>query len=755
MVDQREIHRKARSDKAEDRRDAADQFYTCFAELPDKPAAWSDLHRLTNDEDSSVRWRAVEALDVAFPHVPDKPAAWSDLIRLTSDEDRSVRSGAVHALYIAFPHVPNKPAAWSDLQRLANDEDIDVQLRVLHVLYIFFPHVPDKPVAWEDLHRLTSDEDVYVRSGAAGAFGVAFPYVPDKAAAWEDLHRLTSDEDSKVRVWTAGALCLAFPYIPNKAAAWEDLHRLTNDEDDRVRCEVAGALGVAFPYVPDKAAAWDDLHRLTSDEYSSVRWGAAGVISVAFSHVPDKAAAWDDLHRLTSDEYSSVRRKTAEALGAVSPYVLDKNVAWRDLLGLAKDSDSNVRVSANHSLGQLSILKAIEAESEESLREELENALEFFERSAAGPHFSDHPISFCHPFYRSFYCLTFKREDAEAEVQRYLYEAKRASKGSKSKEDLLEAVENLANALREAQDLREKSLEAVKRDLNAYRRYCDRVTELLDDTGETAPGATAVIRRGLPVIDHRIKETITEIQEMARELCKLTIGTPVEPKGAEFYRDAGDLSGENDLKCGRSIFRMAELLEDMCEFISPNRKEQARDLIKEIYNYTTLGDQINRLETAMSYIQPNVDIDRYCRQFEDIKSELGEIKRNTVNISRNLVDLQEKILNRLDQNEKTIIAAIIDQSDQDQLQELLDLVKQVLSKLQNQEIALRGSLTPGDVDQLSKMVNDIKLDTTDRLTVTMPIIPYVLKYEHEIALGKGVNLSAVWKQLVSRTWRRR
>jgi hypothetical protein len=176
-------------------------------------------------------------------------------------------------------------------------------------------------------------------------------------------------------------------------------------------------------------------------------------------------------------------------------------------------------------LGRASIFKATEAECEEDFRRELENALQYFERSAAEASFFN-PAKFCLPFYRSFYVLTFKKEGSEAEVQKSLAEAKSASEGSKSKEDLLEAVENLSNALKETQSLREREFEAAKCDLNSYRRYCDRAAELLDETKETAPGATRLIRKGLPIIDQRIKELLKEIKDKSEEICKT--GSPLE-----------------------------------------------------------------------------------------------------------------------------------------------------------------------------------------------------------------------------------
>ncbi|MEA3281302.1 MAG: hypothetical protein U9Q68_01905, partial [Euryarchaeota archaeon] len=342
-----------------------------------------------------------------------------------------------------------------------------------------FVVLPDKEQAWNDLHSLTYDHDRYVRLHAADAIRAAFPHTPNKEQAWDDLHRPTEDEYQSVRLHAADAIHIAFPHIPNKEQAWDDLHRLTEAKDVDVRLHAAAALGSAFPHIPDKEQAWDDLHRLTEDEYPNVRLHATDAIRTAFPHVPDKKHAWEDLIRLTGDE------------------------------------DSDVRASANHSLGRASILKATDAESEEEFRKEIENALTFFARSSKEVSYFN-PSKFCLPFYKSFHAITFEGAGTD-EVQKNLVDAKSASEGAESKEVLFEAVENLANALSEAHNLTD--FDATKSDLNAYRHYCDRAADLFGDAEEKAPGAAGVLRRGLPIIDNRIKELLGEVKEKAKIVC--------------------------------------------------------------------------------------------------------------------------------------------------------------------------------------------------------------------------------------------
>jgi hypothetical protein len=80
------------------------------------------------------------------------------------------------------------------------------------------------------------------------------------------------------------------------------------------------------------------------------------------------------------------------------------------------------------------------------------------------------------------------------------------------------------------------------------------------------------------------------------------------------------------------------------------------------------------------------------------------------------------------------------------MEDILKLINQVLSAIQHQE--LLGPITSDDIDHLLKVVDDTRLRAADKLEVTLPIIPYLLQYKHEITLDKGVNLSVAWGRLV-------
>ncbi len=294
--------------------------------------------------------------------------------------------------------------------------------------------------------------------------------------------------------------------------------------------EAADALEFFFKHVPDKEQSLKDLNKLTSPEDNDVRIGTARSLGTTYQHFSEKQQAWDDLHRLTSDDDYEIRVRVALALGYIFQYVPDSQKALEDLYRLSLDAYRNVRIWANQSIGKICIYKASQSENEEEYEKELEKAINFFERASIECHsVMENPSPFCLPFYRSFYTIiSAEKKQAKGEVEKYLLEAKSAIGGSKNKKLLFDTVENLANALEEIQNLENMDLATKKRELNFYRKYCDQAEELIKNTEKTAPSATQVLRKGLPILDRKLKSLLEEIQEKAKTACRESQGTDTE-----------------------------------------------------------------------------------------------------------------------------------------------------------------------------------------------------------------------------------
>ena len=485
---------------------------------------------------------------------------------------------------------------------MVQSDNADERKKAIDQIQFNFEDFTDtgKEQAAKDLLALAKDENSIVRWGAANALGPAFQDMTDKKQAWKDLLALTKDKENDVRNGAANTLGPAFEHIIESG----------------VRGSAAIALGSAFQHMTDKEKAWKDLLALTKDEDIIVRLVAANALGPAFQHMTDKEQVWKDLLALTKDEDIILRWGGAYALDSAFQHMTDKEQASKDLLALTKDKDIDIRVTANYSLGKISIYRATEAESEEGLKEEMEKAIGYFEKSSRESKLFN-PAEFCLPFYRSYNAVIFRKEEAKEEIERNLEEAKQAVAGSKSKEKLLWAVENLANALEEAQKL--SGLDEIKADLNAYKRYCDRAVELLDETEDKTPGAAKLVRRGVPIIDERIKEIIAEIQEKTNVLCKETKDSPLEDIGKEVNKIGQNLLRVRDpIGLEKSVNNLENALSDICNRMVGIEKGEACELLEREKNEQYIEDKLPLMSLILSKVSSQIS----NKQKSGIREEL-------------------------------------------------------------------------------------------------------------------------------------
>ena len=464
---------------------------------------------------------------------------------------------------------------------MAHSEDVEERREAVKQLQLNFADLPDKQQAWNDLLALTKDEDGSVRFSAAFALGSAFQHVADKWQATKDLLAPTKDRSGLVRLGAAFALGLAFPHVTYKEKVTKDLLALTKDEDDLARLGASLALGHAFQHVTDKDQATKDLLALTKDENRSVRNGAAYSLSLAF------------------------------------PHVTDKEKVTKDLLSLTKDEDSNVRSYTYYSLGRISILKATEAK-EEDFKKYLEKALGYFEKSTNEASQDRNPAKFCLPFYRSFYTITFKKEESETDVKKSIKEAKDAVGESDNKQKLLEAIEYLSNALTEAQ--KSRSLGEIQGDLTAYSRYCNRAADILGETKGAAPGATKCLMRGLPIIDRNIKEILAEIKKKTDDFCKETRDTPNEDIGTEIHKIGNELSNVKDpIALEKAANNLQMVLSEVCNRMSQQNKGEACKILEKAKNEQFVEDKLNLLNIVIGKVSLIVPVEQTEKTPEPLK----------------------------------------------------------------------------------------------------------------------------------------
>jgi len=689
LIDQAGIHKQTLSSNPGERVNAVRKIGVNFVVLPDKDQAWNDFSRLAEDENSNVRNWSAESISISFSYIPDKEQAWNCLLRLSGDNNENVRMDATRALGRAFPHVSEKDQAWNDLhKRTEKEADIWVRRGVTQALGYVFLHILNKEQAWNDLHRLTADHDDWVKRGAVWTLGKVFSDLPDKEMAWRDLNRLTKDDYSGVRWNAASALGMAFRHIPDQEAAWGTLIRLTKDSQEEVRWAAATSLGLAYPHVADKKLAWDDMHKLTESDDDSVRHGVAmslGTaypyicdnekdlaqedlhrliedvavhvrmwatysIGIAFPYLPDEQQGLRDLHRLlTEDDDIRVKWKAIEALGQAFPHVSDKAKVWSNLQHFASDENNMLCVFANHSLGKASIFKAAKADSEDDFKDEMEKALSFFEISAAKAWEPYNPSKFCLPFYNSFYSVTFKDGDNEAEVKRFLGQARVEIGLSESRDALLESMENLARALQSLQKSKEVSWMEKQTYLAAWRGYCDKAADLLAQAECNAPIAVEVLRRGLPIIGRRIKELLKEIEGESHRLREATRDTPFEGLGERTYSRTQQLAIiDQQVEAERILDETIQDVRIMCDFLP----ERSRASVCELRDWDELDLQrkASLYKRAISHCSQRMEV--LSQQIVEKDAWIGYLRDEVIgrlkNINYNIFKLKISSANAAD-----------------------------------------------------------------------------------------------------------
>ncbi|MDR7664673.1 phosphorylase [Methanosarcina sp. Z-7115] len=502
-------------------------FSLAFPHVPNKEKAWLDITKLVDFKESKADETVKNSMISIFSNSPDKEKAWADLLRFTRTTNKNSLRTAAKILCLNIVSREDKHKAWEYLIRLIKYEETEVKTISASNINYIFPNVCDKHTVWEDLIELIHDKNIQVKKDALNAVVSNYTLAPEKQKVWESLVKFSFDKDSQVKTIAANGLVNNFLYVPDKQKAWNDLIKVTSG-DYQVRRVVANFLKSAILTVDNKEAAWEDLLTLSAHKDIDVRNHVSSALVFAFHLISDKQKLSQDLHNYMKNEDRNIKATVTSIISFVYSQLPDRQQFWEELIELTSDEDIGVRRNAYYSLGKISIFKASQAENEIDYRREFEQAIKFFEKTSQESTLFN-PSQFCLPFYRSFYTIiSDEKQQTKGEVDKYLTEARIAIKRSKNKQLLIEAVENLAKALEEVQSLENKSLESKKDELSLYMEYCEQAADLMSETEQTSPYATEVLRKGLPILNRKLKSLLKEIKEKAKIACQESKGTATE-----------------------------------------------------------------------------------------------------------------------------------------------------------------------------------------------------------------------------------
>ena len=607
-----------------------------FSSSPDKENAWANLLRFLGSINKNNLRTATTILCSNIVRREDKQKAWESLIQLTKYEETEVRTVSASSISYIFPYVCYNQKVWEDLIELINNKNIQVKRAALSAIASNYSLAPEKDLIWEYLVKFACDKDIQVKRAALSAITSNFSLAPEKQRIWECLVKFSFDKDSQVKLIAANGIAHNFSCVSDKQKAWNDLNKVTSG-DYQVRRIVSSALKSAILPVDNKEAAWEDLLTLSAHKDIDVRNQVAYALVSAFHLIPDKQKISRNLYDCMKNEDRNKREIVVSILSFIYPELPNQKQFWDELIELTSDEDIGVRRNAYYSLGKISILKASQAENEIDYRRYFEQAISFFESTSKESTIYN-PSQFCLPFYRSFYTIiSDEKQQMKDEVDKYLIEARIAVKKSKNKQMLLEAVDNLAKALKEVQSLENRSLENDKEELSRYMEYCERAADLMSETEQISPYATEVLRRGLPILNRKLNSLLEEIREKAKTACLESQGTPTQEIACAVSREVQRWGISSQVEMTQKVEDVAYLLKTKIANLPENKyvlnKIEAlrheSDLMKQ---YEVLIFVIGQIPT-MTVVPEDVIIENINKvgqnlgkKLDGISQEINEIR---------------------------------------------------------------------------------------------------------------------------------
>ena len=279
--------------------------------------------------------------------------------------------------------------------------------------------------------------------------------------------------------------------------------------------------------------------------------------------------------------------------------------------------------------------------------------------------FHVYPTNFCLPFYRFFYEIIFNKQVAEKEIQKYLDEVKIAIKGSDNKENLLNVITNLANALKEVSKSQEKGFEGIQSALNISRQYIELSVELLNDTEDIAPITTKLIRKSLPIFNEKIKAIISEIQEKAMIGFQQSLGTPFEDLAFAVNNEVQSWHISNQEQLTRNVENLIFILK--LKILLNSENNYIFNEIENIINEKDIVKQYEKISFLIGSISRKITMIDNSKKIEIKNASVGDINQGDgIYLEKSKdqyikpIKLNEKKLSFFDSiNSPTTIAAFI------------------------------------------------------------------------------------------------
>ncbi|QSV53164.1 MAG: hypothetical protein HEP80_03775 [Dolichospermum sp. UKL201] len=218
-------------------------------------------------------------------------------------------------------------------------------------------------------------------------------------------------------------------------------------------------------------------------------------------------------------------------------------------------------------------------------------------------------------------------------------------------------------------------------------------------------------------------------------------------------------------------------LTDLLDHITQDQK-----LLKEFEEALTVEDNPRTLKKYKKEIKRQQEsIDNYRQEYTELEQQLTGIPTPQIQVVGNQLQIienqlqqidaklnivlinQDSLLIRYQVSEQAILRVFIEQLNQTQLaftENMLNAVaaNQVSESEMLQMLAVLQSRIPSlpssSQAEIAEIIKSPELDTRHKITVTLPIVPFLINYEGELELGTGFNIKSAWEFIIKKLGRK-
>ena len=218
-------------------------------------------------------------------------------------------------------------------------------------------------------------------------------------------------------------------------------------------------------------------------------------------------------------------------------------------------------------------------------------------------------------------------------------------------------------------------------------------------------------------------------------------------------------------------------LTDLLDHITQDQK-----LLKEFEEALTVEDNPRTLKKYKKEIKRQQEsIDNYRQEYTELEQQLTGIPTPQIQVVGNQLQIienqlqqidaklnivlinQDSLLIRYQASEQAILRVFIEQLNQTQLAFTENMLNAVAANQVSQSEMLQmlavlesriPSLPSSSQAEIAEIIKSPELDARHKITVTLPIVPFLINYEGELELGTGFNIKSAWEFIIKKLGRK-